>query len=384
MKGRSFASALSTTVLALLGAACGRPAPPSEPAISVASTLGGSAAGFLTALAPRAFLFPADHGPHSGFRNEWWYFTGNLTAAGDRRFGYQLTFFRSQLTPQPMPRPSAWGASEVFLGHFALTDVEAERFHAQERFARASPLGLAGATVQPFRVWVEGWEARGGRDLPPLTLHAEASEVAVELELAAGKPLVLQGDRGLSVKGPEPGNASYYYSLPRLPTHGTVRVGATTYAVDGSSWMDREWSTSALSPGTVGWDWLALQLDDGSEVMLYRLRQADGSATAASAGSLIAADGNRRALAWGDIELRESGWWISPRSGVRYPAGFALRLPGEDLQLTVHPLLPDQELNLAFRYWEGAVEIAGTHRGSPLGGRGYMELVGYDGGPLGR
>ena len=357
--------------------------PPVAARLSVARVLDASSeAGFARALAPRGFVFPADHGPHPAFRTEWWYFTGNLEAAGGRRFGYQLTFFRNALAPGAVARASHWAAREAWLAHFALTDVEGRRFHAFERFRRGA-LGLAGAEARPFRVWLDRWEASGSVNSPaaaaawgPLTLHAAAGEVALDLRLAPGKPPVLQGDGGLSRKGAAPGQASYYYSLTRMPTTGRLRLDGQDLTVRGLSWMDREWSTSSLSPGQVGWDWFALQLADGRELMLYRLRLADGGIDPASSGSLVAADGAKRHLARRDFAVAELARWESPAGGS-YPARWRVRVPSAELDLEVRPLLTDQEHRGAFRYWEGAVAVEGTAAGAPVAGRGYVELTGY-------
>ena len=348
--------------------------PPVAARLSVATVLEASPeAGFARALAPRGFAFPADHGPHPGFRTEWWYFTGNLEAAGGRRFGYQLTFFRNALAPGAVVRASRWGTREAWLAHFALTDVEGRRFHAFERFRRGA-LGLAGAQAVPFRVWLDRWEASGGPF--PLTLRAAAGDVALDLRLARGKPPVLQGEAGLSRKGAAPGQASYYYSLTRMPTTGRLRLDGQDLTVRGLSWMDREWSTSSLAPGQVGWDWFALQLADGRELMLYRMRLADGGSDPASAGSLVAADGAKRHLARGDFAVAALARWRSPAGGS-YPARWRVRVPSAGLDLEVRPLVADQEHRGVFRYWEGAVTARGTAGGAPIAGRGYVELTGY-------
>ncbi len=371
-------------ILALLVVVACRPAPPAppEPALSVTELLGGTdTAGFARALAPRAFSFPEDHGPHPDFRTEWWYFTGNLssTAPGTGRdFGYQLTFFRSALAADPPPRDSAWATSQVYMGHFALAapgDPDGG-FFSYERFARGAG-GLAGATAGPFRVWLEDWSAQGGEDLPPIRLRAAAEEVAIDLNLAPGKPIVLQGDRGLSQKGREPGNASYYYALTRLPSTGRVTLGGEVLEVSGLSWMDREWSTSSLDEGVVGWDWFSLQLSDGRDLMVYQLRRADGTADPLSAGSLVTTDGGVRRLSQADCGIEPRATWSSPETGRTYPSGWRLTVPAADLELDVEPLLPDQELAHSFVYWEGAVQARGSAAGEPVTGRGYVELTGY-------
>jgi predicted secreted hydrolase len=337
--------------------------------------------GFERALAPRPFAFPADHGPHRGFRTEWWYWTGNLRAVGAtdgaRRFGFQLTFFRTALAPTVAPRRSAWETRDVYMAHLALTDVADGRFHAHDRWARAA-LDLAGAAAEPLRVWLGDWRAEGGAQAGwPLQLRAREGDVTIDLALSAGKPPILHGEGGLSRKTTEPGNASYYYSLTRMPVAGTVRVGGRDHGVEGLAWMDREWSTSALGPDQVGWDWFALQLDDGRELMCYRLRQRDGSVSPTSQGTLVAPDGRATVLPRDGVDVEILDYWVSPRGGARYPARWRLRIPGAGLDLVVTPLVRDQELALTVRYWEGAVRVEGTADGRPLGGAGYVELVGY-------
>ena len=348
--------------------------------LSVTEALGAAGAdGFARALVPRPIAFPADHGPHPAFRSEWWYWTGNLREAGGggRRFGFQLTFFRTALAPTVTPRRSAWGARDVYMAHLALTDVDAGEFHARDRWARAA-LDLAGARGDPLRVWLGDWIAEG---LPrhgwPLRLRAGDGDVRIDLALAPGKPPVLHGERGLSRKSAEPGNASYYYSLTRMPVSGEVQVAGRAYAVEGLGWMDREWSTSALAPDQVGWDWFALQLDDGRELMLYRLRERDGGVSATSQGTLVGPNGMSRTLDRDDVKVLVLDHWTSPRGGTRYPARWRLSVPAAGLDLVVSPFLADQELDLAVRYWEGAVRAEGRADGHPVGGSGYVELVGY-------
>jgi predicted secreted hydrolase len=385
--------------------------------LSVAAALAApDPRGFARALAPRSFVFPADHGSHPDYRTEWWYYTGNLAASDGRRFGFQLTFFRTSLAPPDAAggRTSAWAARQVWFAHFAVADAAGHRFQACERWERQA-LGLAGARVSPFRVWVGPWSAAAaGPEIagtPRMRLSAssgggtscagEASlgEAAIDLVLSADLRPVAQGDRGLSAKSGEPGNASYYYSLPRLAAAGTVRLGAERIAVRGSAWMDREWSTSALARDEVGWDWFALQLDDGWELMLYRLRRRSPAGPASPASprpaaapdpaslvTLIAPDGRTERFPLAALRFTATGAWTSPASRVRYPAGWRLTLPGTGsaaLDLVVQPMLPDQELRLSFRYWEGAVAGRGTHGGRPVTARGYVELTGYgDAAPL--
>ncbi len=363
-----------------------------EPAIAATAPLAaGETAGFARALAPRPFVFPEDHGPHPEFRSEWWYFTGNLVDAKGRRFGYQLTIFRQALAASAPAREAATAAREAFMGHLAVTDVASGRLVAGERLARGA-LGLAGAERRPFRVWVEDWTIEGGDGFFPLRLAARdlgaekgdaPEEIAIALDVGSGRGPVLQGDRGLSQKGPEPGNASYYYSYTRLPTKGRITIGGATHEVSGESWLDREWSTSALGPDLAGWDWISLHLADGRDVMVYRLRRKDGSPAPESRATIVAPDARTTSVGPDAFSLAELGVWTSPHGGARYPAGFVLRVPGARIDLEVRPFVADQELRLGVRYWEGAVRATSAGDGAQLG-TGYLEMTGYGEGPAGR
>jgi predicted secreted hydrolase len=284
------------------------------------------AAGFARATGPRPIEFPADHGPHPDYQTEWWYYTGNLETSDGRHFGYQLTFFRRALMPpaQRQDRLSNWAADQVYMAHFALADVAGRRYQTLERFARGAA-GLAGAQGTPYRVWLEDWKIE---EVEPnvVRLRASQDDLAIDLLLIDRKGPLLQGDGGYSQKGPEPGNASYYYSQTRLDSSGTVQVGDALYQVDGLSWMDHEFSTSALAPDQVGWDWFALQLDDGSELMVFQIRKADGSVDPFSSGTLVAADGSTRHLSRDDFEIRVGDTWRSPRNRTLFSRSGTERL----------------------------------------------------------
>ena len=336
---------------------------------------------FAKANEPRPLAFPTDHGSHPQFRTEWWYFTGNLKSTDGDLYGFELTFFRVGLQSPDAgsPRRSAWAKNQVWMAHLAVTDATRHRFVARERIAREA-LDLAGAEQAPIRVWVKGWSATRADDSghERWRLGARDGDLGLRLNLATDEAPVLNGEGGLDRKGPEPGNASYYYSLPRLTTTGVLEIDGREIAVQGSAWMDREWSTSALGDDVAGWDWLGLRLSDGGSLMFYRLRAHDGTADEFSGGTLVDGAGRRRRLGRDDVELSPIGYWTSPVHGTRYPIAWRLKVPSAQLALEIRPYLPNQELNLSVRYWEGAVNGTGT---GPDGARvtadGYLELTGY-------
>jgi len=363
--------------LVVLGCTGGQREAGSRQATSPADLLSGDLSGYALALETRPFAFPADHNSHPEFKTEWWYFTGNLEDGDGRAFGFQLTFFRYALSPQQRAGTSPWRAHQGWMGHLAVTDVAERRFFSAQRLSRAA-LGLAGNTAAPYALWLEDWSATADAADPfPLRLSAADRDFALDLMLTARKPPVLQGERGLDRKGPEPGNASYYYSVPRLSARGEIAIDDAVHAVQGNAWMDREWSSNALSPELQGWDWFAIQLSDGRDLMFYRLRTASGETSAYSGGTLIEADGSYRALAPEEIRLQATEFWTSPVSGARYPVGWQIEVPQEDLSLAVEALIPNQEMNLAVRYWEGAVAATGSSADGAISGRGYLELTGY-------
>jgi predicted secreted hydrolase len=333
--------------------------------------------GFARALKPKEFIFPPDHGPHNPYRSEWWYFTGNLKNPQGRQFGYELTFFRFALKAQMPESKSAWRSNQMYMAHLALTDVEKSRFYTDERVSRAGN-GLAGASNKKYHVWLYDWSAmtEGEADFP-LRLKAKSGDFAIDLLLTSQKGYVLQGDQGLSQKSREPGNASYYYSYPRLETEGVISVAGNQFSVTGASWMDREWSTSALSDEQSGWDWFALQLSDNSELMFYQLRRKDGQRDSNSSGSFVLANNTKISLKEHDVKIKILDSWKSPHSKIIYPSRWHVSVPVQDLEVDVVPLINDQELNVSYRYWEGAVSVNGKINGKPISGQGYVELAGY-------
>jgi predicted secreted hydrolase len=358
----------------------GRGTAPPTASATITDALAGDLTGYTRATAPRPFFFPQDHGPHPGFKLEWWYLTGNLATPDGRRFGYQFTVFRSALAPPDTNAPppaSAWTTRQLYLAHLGLTDADGRRFHSHERFARGAA-GLAGAETTPFRLWVEDWTLASTPPdrLFPLHLQLTQDDLALDLALSSRKPIVLQGEAGFSRKGTD-GQASYYYSMTRLATTGTLTVDGHPYTVTGHSWLDREWSTSLLSRTQTGWDWFSLQLDDGRDLMFFQLRERDPGQPPYTDGTLVSPAGSAERLASGMVQITPVRQWTSPHSGVTYPVAWRMQLPSRQLDLTLTPLLDDQEHHTSVRYWEGALRISGTDHGRPITGYGYLEMTGY-------
>lgn len=338
--------------------------------------------GFRVAKPGYMFEFPRDHGSHDEFRTEWWYYTGHLLTEDGRRFGFQVTFFRRALgADQLKTLPSRWAIRHLYLAHFAVSDVDGKRFHYAERISREG-LGKAGADTGRLHVWTDRWTAEAAKDEPlNHRLSAEQDGVAVELTLHPLKPPVVHGRAGVSRKGEEVGQASHYYSLTRLATKGRLMIDGETFQVTGTSWMDHEFGSADLSADLVGWDWFSLQLQDGSDVMIYQLRRADGSLDRASSGTIVYPDGRAEPLSPGEMDVTVRAHWTSPSSGARYPAGWKVASSLLQLDIDVTPLMADQELvtrrSTQVTYWEGAVQISGTARGQAVTGQGYVELTGY-------
>ncbi len=326
---------------------------------------------------------PRDHASHPEYKIEWWYYTGNVQAKDGRRFGYQLTFFRVGVDPAPR-NPSRWAVRDLFMAHAAVTDIDGRRYRFADRLNRAG-VGWAGAADDRFEVWNEDWRATfdgEGRHV----LTAAHDRLGIGLRLEPGKAWVAQGEQGYSRKGSAPGNASHYYSLTRMPTSGRLVIDGEAFEVTGTSWMDHEFGSSFLEPAQVGWDWFSIQLDEGTDLMLFQLRRRDGQRDPHSSGTLVLADGRTRALRDGDFRLTAGERWRSPASGAEYPVVWQLEVPGESLVLTARAALADQELrterSTGVTYWEGSLEVRGTWRGRAVTGRGYLEMTGYTGAPM--
>ncbi len=340
-----------------------------------------SAEGFRRALPGYTFAFPRDHGSHPDFKTEWWYFTGNLADAEGRRFGFEYTIFRSALAAPKggAPTASALAAEQMYLAHFAISDLGGERHGCWEAAGRAG-FDLAHASVEGMELRVGEWTmhmAEGER----IALHTSVAGAGIDLKLVPAKPLVLHGKDGVHQKAGDAGQASHYYSYTRLDTSGSLRWEGREYQVEGIAWMDHEFGSDQLASDQVGWDWFALQLDSGEELMLYQMRRKDGSYSAQSAGSLIGVQGGAVTLPGESYKISATGSWRSPVSGGVYPMGWKVTIPGQRGELTVTPAFSAQEMTTdrftGTVYWEGAVTVAGNWKGASASGRGYVELVGY-------
>jgi predicted secreted hydrolase len=346
--------------------------------------------GFEIARAPYTFVWPRDQAAHDGYQTEWWYYTGHVRAADGRRFGYELTFFRVGLRPgdpKPLATQSRWRGNELYPAHFALTDERGQTFFHVERFAREA-LGMGSASSTTLDVRALDWSLRGapaGRpDRERMVLHASdatpAGVNAIDFVQLPEKGPAIHGRGGVSLKSACASCASHYYSYTRLHTTGTLVFHGRRLTVEGLSWMDHEYGSSELEPNQAGWDWFAIQLDDRRELMLYSLRQKDGSITPQSSGSLIEPDGSVRYLPRSAFSTVATGRWTSPHTGGTYPSGWRVVVPGDGLDLTLAPTVLDQELAgtaNGVSYWEGAVDVRDS-RGTTLG-VGYVELTGYAG-----
>ncbi len=326
------------------------------------------------------YEFPRDHHAHREFKTEWWYFTGNLQDSLGRKFGYQLTFFRQGIRPpaERDPKMSRFVVNDLKFAHFTITDVAGKRFRFEQKTSRGA-FGEAGFDEGDRLAWIDSWSLRLEPD-GVFHLQAEAKDAAIDLRLQAVKPPVIHGTAGVSQKATGEGHASHYYSLTRLTSSGKMRNGAETFETRGESWFDHEWATNQLAPEQVGWDWLSVEFDDGTELMLYQLRLADGQPDPTSSGTWIAADGATTHLPKAAFVMTATDFWKSGTTGAKYPIGWRIEIPEKSLQFEVRAVLRDQELALLpLAYWEGALEVNGTRAGKPSAGRGYLELTGYAG-----
>ena len=337
--------------------------------------------GFAQATEPNGVEFPRDLGAHNEYQTEWWYYTGNLETADGRPFGYQFTIFRRAIAPPTEfdpDTPSDWRSNQIYFAHFAVSDIANDTFYSFDKFSRGAA-GLAGAESDPYHIWIEAWEMAEQPD-GSVQLRAQTETIALDLMLTQTQPPVLHGNGGLSQKGEEVGNASYYYSLINQTSVGTLTIDDQVLTVSGHSWKDHEYSTSALAPNAVGWDWFSLTFDNEAKnsLMFFNIRQEDGSIQANSGGSWIMADSTVEGVSYEETEIEVLDDWTSPRSGAVYPAAWRIRIPHLDLEMEGRPLMADQELDIAQIYWEGAVQFTGMLGEEPVTATGYIEMTGYE------
>ncbi|MDP1739814.1 carotenoid 1,2-hydratase [Polaromonas sp.] len=330
----------------------------------------------LWALPARTLKFPRDFGAHPDFRTEWWYVTGHAStagpAAGAREFGFQLTFFRSRVdATQGME--SKFAARQLIFAHAAITDVQGKKLWHDQRIAREG-FEVASASTQTMDLKLRDWtlQSQGNTHTARLT----AADFALNLQFTETQPVLLQGKQGLSRKGPDEKQASYYYSLPQLATRGSLQLKGQTFEVTGKAWLDHEWSQEVLHPSAVGWDWIGMNLDDGSALTAFRLRDKDGNAVW-DGGSFRPAKGDVYAFSRGEVIFNPQRRWKSPLSQASYPVEWLVRTPADTY--TVRAVIDNQELDsrqsTGAIYWEGLSELI-DNKGQRVG-RGYLEMTGY-------
>jgi predicted secreted hydrolase len=325
------------------------------------------------------YEFPRDYFNHPEYQTEWWYYTGNVKAEDGHRFGFELTFFRVGVS-RDVAHPNTWDIGDLYLAHLALSDLDGKNFYHTERTNRAGP-GIAGVDAEQKRIWNGNWSVRWqGEDQ---VLEAVDERVCFVLTLHLEKPPVIQGENGVSQKGAGTGRASNYMSLTRLKTHGTLQLDRKRYAVSGLTWMDHEFFTNQLEKEQVGWDWFSVQLRDNTELMLYRIRRADGSVDPYSSGTYVDADGRSVHLRREDFSLAPGQeMWKSPATGAVYPVQWQISVPKLNLELDASTALKSQELSgksqVIPNYWEGAIQLSGQRERKAVTGVGYLEMTGYD------
>lgn len=346
-----------------------------DASLPLAGLLGEPAPGFAQAGAFWDFRFPRDHGAHLEFRSEVWSLNGQLQDGQGRDYGFQLTFIRLAMVPEPPQRSSVWATNEIYRAHFALTDGSSNRFRAFERFSREA-LGLAGTSADPHRVWLEDWSLEVAGD-GRFRLQVATGEVDMELDLTGVKPILTQ-DEGDVLDGAPGGTGGFhFFVIPRLATEGSLRMAGTELAVTGSASMDRIWGELPMARGQLALNRFALQLDDGRDLLCFELRRRAGGGTPIPSCLLIAADGSTRRYGRRDIRLEPVGRWSSPIDGTSYPVHWLMSIPDQGLELAISPVVDDQELDFALRAWSGAVAAKGSHRGKSVTARGHLELSGY-------
>lgn len=337
------------------------------------------AKGFAVAEPGYRYVFPQDHGPHPTYQTEWWYYTGRLTAESGRTYGYQLTFFRRGIDAVAVRNnPSKWALKNVFLAHFAITDETQKKFVYAEKANRPG-VATAGADSKRFKVWNGPWSAEERDGV--MVLSAVARDRSILLRLKPSRGPIIHGADGISLKGPGKSQASHYYSMTRMETTGTLTINNRLETVTGLSWMDHEFGSNQLSAEQVGWDWFGLHLDNGMDLMLYRIRRIDGTVEPVSSGTLIQPDGRVIHLPREAFGYSVRDVWTSPKTRTVYPSRWVITVPDHGIDLAIQPTIADQELvtthSTRVTYWEGSVSVKGRVGDAAVSGHGYAELTGY-------
>ncbi len=323
------------------------------------------------------YEFPKDHGSHPDFKTEWWYFTGNVRTQEGLEFGYQLTFFRQGIIdPQSIIPKSRFIQRDMKFAHFAVSDLSSKKFRHFQKLSRGA-YGEAGFDDEDRLAWIENWTCeRTGEH--SFRLKAADTGVALDLLLESPRAPVIHGSNGISQKSEGLGRASHYYSLTRMKTKGSIEIDGRQHLLTGETWFDHEWATNQLAANQTGWDWFSLQLDDGSDLMLFQIRTKEGGRDPYSSGTLISQTGESQKIHHSDFDLVPVDWWTSPHTKAKYPIAWKISIP--NMELTVRARFQDQELaSQPFSYWEGAVTAEGTNHGQPVTGKGYLEMTGYSG-----
>ena len=330
------------------------------------------------ALPARTLVFPRDHGAHPDFQSEWWYLTGSAMA-GTRRLGFQVTFFRKRVeATQGMT--SRFAAKQLIVAHAAVTDVQGKKLWHDQRIDRAG-FGISQADASDTAIVLGDWRLARQSANGSYRAQIHARDFALDLQFTPSQGVLLQGHNGLSRKGPDEKQASYYYSQPQLQTTGSIRVqGQQLQLQDGTAWLDHEWSQELLHPDAVGWDWIGINLFDGASLMAFQLRQKDGSALWTGGTYRAAARSAQPHIASpGEVQFQAVRGWKSPLTGATYPVQWLVRTPAD--YYTVKALLDNQEsdsrASTGIVYWEGLCELSNSN-GSVVG-RGYLEMTGYAG-----
>ena len=323
------------------------------------------------------YEFPKDHGSHPDFKTEWWYFTGNVRTQEGLEFGYQLTFFRQGIIdPQSLIPKSRFIQRDMKFAHFAVSDLSSKKFRHFQNLSRGA-YGEAGFDDEDRLAWIENWTCeRTGEH--SFRLKAADTGVALDLLLESPRAPVIHGSNGISQKSEGLGRASHYYSLTRMKTKGSIEIDGRQHLLTGETWFDHEWATNQLAANQTGWDWFSLQLEDGSDLMLFQIRTKEGGRDPYSSGTVVSQSGESQKIRLSDFDLAPVDWWTSPHTKAKYPIAWKISIP--NMELTVRARFPDQELaSQPFSYWEGAVTAEGTNHGQPVTGKGYLEMTGYSG-----